>query len=34
MSSIEMPACFFTSGLVRTRVKIQSPYCPSVVQVF
>jgi len=34
MSSIEMPACFFTSGSVRTRVKIQSPYCPSVVQVF
>ena len=34
MSSSEMPACFFTSGLVRTRVKIQSPYWPSVVQVF
>ena len=34
MSSIEMPACFFTSGSVRTSVKIQSPYWPSVVQVF
>ena len=34
MSSIEMPACFFTSGSVRTRVKIQSPCWPSVVQVF
>ena len=34
MSSSEMPACFFTSGLVRTSVKIQSPYWPSVVQVF
>ena len=34
MSSIEMPACFLTSGSVRTSVKIQSPYCPSVVQVF
>ena len=28
MSSIEMPACFLTSGSVRTRVKIQSPYWP------
>ena len=34
MSSIEMPACFLTSGSVRTRLKIQSPYWPSVVQVF
>ena len=34
MSSIEMPACFLASGSVRTRVKIQSPYWPSVVQVF
>ena len=34
MSSIEMPACFFTSGSVRTRVKIQSPCWPSVVHVF
>ena len=34
MSSNEMPACFFTSGSVRTRVKIQSPCWPSVVQVF
>ena len=34
MSSIEMPACFFTSGSVRTSVKIQSPCWPSVVQVF
>ena len=29
-----MPACFFTSGSVRTSVKIQSPYWPSVVHVF
>ncbi len=34
MSSIEMPACFFTSGSVRTSVKIQSPYWPRVVHVF
>ena len=34
MRSIEMPACFFTSGSVRTRVKIQSPCWPRVVQVF
>ena len=34
MSSIEMPACFLASGSVRTSVKIQSPYWPSVVQVF
>ena len=34
MSSIEMPACFFTSVSVRTRVKIQSPCWPSVVHVF
>src|SRR3546814_2911217 len=34
MSRKEMPACFFTSGSVRTRQKIQSPYCPNVVQVF
>ena len=34
MSSIEMPACFLTSGSVRTSVKIQSPCWPSVVHVF
>ena len=34
MSSIEMPACFFTSGSVRTSVKIQSPCWPRVVHVF
>jgi hypothetical protein len=34
MSRNEMPACFFTAGSVRTRQKIQSPYWPSVVQVF
>ena len=34
MRSIEIPACFFTSVSVRTSVKIQSPCCPRVVQVF
>ncbi len=34
MSSIEMPACFLTSGSVRTSVKIQSPCWPRVVHVF
>ena len=29
-----MPCCFFASGSVRTRQKIQSAYCASVVQVF
>ena len=29
-----MPRCFLASGSVRTRQKIQSPYWPSVVQVF
>ncbi len=29
-----MPACFLTVGSVRTSVKIQSPYWPSVVHVF
>ena len=35
MSRKLIPACFFgASGLVRTRQKIQSAYCASVVQVF
>ena len=34
MSRNEMPRCFLASGSVRTRQKIQSPYWPSVVQVF
>jgi hypothetical protein len=34
MSRNEMPCCFFAAGLVRTRQKIQSAYCASVVQVF
>ena len=34
MSRNEMPVCGLPSVLVRTRQKIQSPYCPSVVQVF
>ena len=34
MSRKEMPSCFFASGLVRTRQKIQSAYWASVVQVF
>jgi hypothetical protein len=29
-----MPRCFLAVGSVRTRQKIQSPYWPSVVQVF
>ena len=29
-----MPSCFFAAGSVRTRQKIQSAYCASVVQVF
>ena len=29
-----MPVCGLPSLLVRTRQKIQSPYWPSVVQVF
>ena len=29
-----MPSCFFTVGSVRTRQKIMSAYCASVVQVF
>ena len=29
-----MPACFLASGSVRASTKIQSAYCPSVVQVF
>src|SRR5579875_1322594 len=34
ISRNEMPRCFCASGSVRTRLKIQSPYCPYVVQVF
>ena len=30
----EIPACFFTFASVRTSMKIQSPYWPSVVHVF
>jgi hypothetical protein len=34
ISSIEMPRCFFASGSVRTRQKIQFAYWASVVHVF
>ena len=34
ISRKEMPSCFFAAGSVRTRQKIQSAYCASVVQVF
>ena len=34
ISRNEMPSCFFAAGSVRTRQKIQSAYCASVVQVF
>ena len=30
----EIPSCFFAAGSVRTRQKIQSAYCASVVQIF
>ena len=34
ISRKEMPSCGFTSVLVRTRQKIQSPQCANEVQVF
>ncbi len=34
ISRKEMPSWFLASGSVRTRQKIQSAYCASVVQVF
>ena len=34
MSRKEMPSCFLAPVSVRTRQKIQSAYCASVVQVF
>ena len=34
ISRKEMPSCFLAVGSVRTRQKIQSAYCASVVQVF
>ena len=34
ISRKEMPVCGLPSVEVRTRQKIQSPYCASVVQVF
>src|ERR1700735_4174525 len=33
-STNEMPSCFLASGSVRTRQKIQSAHCASVVHVF
>ena len=34
ISRKEMPSCFLAAGSVRTRQKIQSAYCASVVQIF